>query len=159
MGYDAKQFAKFRYQHPYRTEIEQYKYPQRIYTKADPIPYLPFETTTATLVDTPEALEAMLTELKATKEIAIDLEHHDSRSYIGIVSLMQISTRDKDWIVDTLKPWRRRLECLNEVFTDPDIVKVCKLGETLCASILMRLRFYMEHSWTLFGSKGILGST
>lgn len=75
-------------------------------------------------MDTPEALAAMLTELKTAKEIAIDLEHHDNRSYIGIVSLMQISTRDKDWIVDTLKPWRRQLECLNQVFTDPNILKV-----------------------------------
>ena len=66
----------------------------------------------------------MLQELKQTKEIAIDLEHHDSRSFIGLVSLMQISTRNRDWIVDTLKPWRRKLQCLNEVFADPNIVKV-----------------------------------
>lgn len=66
----------------------------------------------------------MLAELKTAKEMAIDLEHHDNRSYIGMVSLMQISTRDKDWIVDTLKPWRRKLECLNEVFADPGILKV-----------------------------------
>lgn len=66
----------------------------------------------------------MLQELKGAKEIAIDLEHHDSRSYIGIVSLMQISTREKDWVVDTLKPWRRKLQCLNEVFADPKILKV-----------------------------------
>jgi exosome complex exonuclease RRP6 len=95
-----------------------------MYTKADPILFHPFETTTATLVDTPEALDAMLVELKTAKEIAIDLEHHDNRSYIGIVSLMQISTRDKDWIVDTLVPWRRKLACLNEVFADPGILKV-----------------------------------
>jgi len=66
----------------------------------------------------------MLKELKNAKEIAIDLEHHDFRSYIGIVSLMQISTRDKDWIVDTLRPWRRKLQCLNQIFTDPNILKV-----------------------------------
>lgn len=66
----------------------------------------------------------MLAELKTAKEIAVDLEHHDNRSYIGMVSLMQISTRDKDWIVDTLKPWRRKLECLNEVFADPNVLKV-----------------------------------
>ena len=66
----------------------------------------------------------MLQELKQAKEIAIDLEHHDQRSFIGLVSLMQISTRDQDWIVDTLTPWRRKLQCLNEVFADPGIVKV-----------------------------------
>lgn len=95
-----------------------------MYEHQPPREYQPFETTTATFVDTPEALAMMLAELKTAKEIAIDLEHHDNRSYIGIVSLMQISTRDKDWIIDTLKPWRRRLECLNEVFADPDVLKV-----------------------------------
>jgi exosome complex exonuclease RRP6 len=113
-----------RYPHPYETEIKAYDYPKTIYEASEPIPYQPFDSTTATFVDTPEALDAMLAELKTAKEIAVDLEHHDNRSYIGIVSLMQISTRDQDWIVDTLKPWRRKLECLNEVFADPNIVKV-----------------------------------
>jgi exosome complex exonuclease RRP6 len=66
----------------------------------------------------------MLQELKAAKEIAVDLEHHDLHTYTGIVCLMQISTREKDWIVDTLKPWREKLQVLNEVFTDPKILKV-----------------------------------
>jgi exosome complex exonuclease RRP6 len=113
-----------RYPHPYQTEIETYEYPSSVYEYSEPQQYPPFETTTATLVDTPEALATMLSELKTAKEIAIDLEHHDNRSYIGMVSLMQISTREKDWIVDTLKPWRRKLECLNEVFADPSILKV-----------------------------------
>lgn len=113
-----------RYPHPYQLEIEQYRYPESVYTRADPTPYHPFESTTAILVDTEEALDDMLQQLRQANEIAIDLEHHDLRSYIGIVSLMQISTRDQDWIVDTLKPWRRKLQCLNEVFADPGILKV-----------------------------------
>lgn len=67
----------------------------------------------------------MLKELKNATEIAVDLEHHDTRSYVGLVSLMQISTRNQDWIVDTLKPWRQDLQVLNQVFADPKIVKVC----------------------------------
>lgn len=113
-----------RYPHPYEAEIKSYEYPSTVYEHAEPQPPLPFESTTATFVDTPEALAGMLAELKTAKEIAVDLEHHDNRSYIGLVSLMQISTRDKDWIVDTLKPWRRKLQCLNEVFADPNILKV-----------------------------------
>jgi exosome complex exonuclease RRP6 len=112
------------YAHPYQTEIENYRFPDSIYKNSKPIPYSDFESTSATFVDTPAALDEMLAELKKATEIAVDLEHHDWRSYIGIVSLMQISTRNRDWIVDTLKPWRRRLECLNEVFADPNIVKV-----------------------------------
>jgi len=112
------------YPHPYQLEIDNYTYPPTVYTHAEPIKYHPFESTTATWVDTEEALDEMLQELKKADVIAVDLEHHDARSYIGIVCLMQISTRDRDWIVDTLKPWRRKLQCLNEVFTDPSIVKV-----------------------------------
>lgn len=114
----------FRYRHPYETEILQLQYPQAVYQKAEPISYLPLETTSATFVDTVEGVLEMLEELRGATEIAIDLEHHDARSYVGLVSLMQISTRTKDWIVDTLKPWRQNLQVLNEVFTDPKIVKV-----------------------------------
>ena len=114
----------YRFPHPYQLEIEQYNYPSTVYTHAEPTNYHPFESTTATFVDTEEDLDEMLQELKKAKEIAIDLEHHDQRSYIGIVCLMQISTRDRDWIVDTLVPWRRKLQALNEVFADPTIVKV-----------------------------------
>jgi exosome complex exonuclease RRP6 len=115
----------YRHQHPYETEILQLKYPASVYQKADPIPYQPVETSSAIFVDTLEGVLEMLEELKSATEIAVDLEHHDTRSYVGLVSLMQISTRQKDWIVDTLKPWRQSLQVLNEVFADPNIVKVC----------------------------------
>jgi exosome complex exonuclease RRP6 len=118
--------SNIRYDHPYKIEIERYSYPQSVYETAEPVMYHPFDATTATIVDTPEALAEVLAELRNASEIAIDLEHPDTRSFVGIVCLMQISTRDRDWIVDTLKPWRRRLECLNEVFVDPKILKVLK---------------------------------
>lgn len=124
----------FRYRHPYETEISQLKYPNAVYQTADPIHYLPVEGTSATFVDTPEAVQEMLEELKNAKEIAVDLEHHDARSYVGLVSLMQISTRNKDWIIDTLKPWRQDLQVLNEVFADPDIIKVSYNGQSNRAS-------------------------
>ena len=112
------------YQHPYQREIEEYQYPNWVYSTTEPIYYSPFDTTQATFVDDLDGVHAMLEELKGAREVAIDLEHHDTHSYIGIVSLMQISTRDHDWIVDTLKPWRRKLQVLNEVFADPNILKV-----------------------------------
>ena len=114
----------YSYKHPYEVEITGSQYPPTVYTKSEPISSLPFESTKATLVDTPEALKAMLEELKQAKEIAVDLEHHDTHSFVGLVSLMQISTRNRDWIVDTLKPWRTDLQILNEVFADPNVVKV-----------------------------------
>lgn len=112
------------YKHPYETEITEMEYPDRVYKAAEPIPSQPVDTTKATWVDTYEGVLDMLKDLKKADEIAVDLEHHDFRTYTGLVSLMQISTREKDWIVDTLKPWRQQLEVLNEVFADPSIIKV-----------------------------------
>ncbi|TPR09997.1 hypothetical protein CAN33_0054265 [Aspergillus niger] len=112
------------YVNPYEKEIRAAKFPTSSYSVSPPVDYQPWESTKATFVDTLEGVKEMLEELKAAKEIAIDLEHHDVHSYQGLVSLMQISTRDKDWVVDTLKPWREELQVLNEVFTDPNILKV-----------------------------------
>ena len=117
--------TQVRYRHPYETEINASRYPPPTFVRSDPIPYLSYENTKAKLVDTSEAVADMLADLKLAKEIAIDLEHHDEHSYTGLVSLMQISTRENDWVVDTLKPWRQDLQVLNEVFTDPNILKVC----------------------------------
>ncbi|KAJ9654331.1 exosome nuclease subunit [Neophaeococcomyces mojaviensis] len=112
------------YKHPYAYEIEHLEYPPSVYQEASPIPYDDPSNAEPVWVDTQEGVLEMLEELKKAGEIAIDLEHNDKNSYVGLVSLMQISTRDKDWIVDTLKPWRENLQVLNEVFADPNIVKV-----------------------------------
>jgi exosome complex exonuclease RRP6 len=74
-------------------------------------------------VDNRATFQAMLKTLGKAKEIAVDLEHHDYRSYYGFVCLMQISTREQDWIVDTLE-LREELVALNTVFTNPNIMKV-----------------------------------
>lgn len=118
--------GRIRYKHPYETEILNLKYPEHAFEIREPIKYQPIESTTATYVDTYEGVLEMLEELKKATEIAIDTEHHDFRTYSGLLSLMQISTREKDWIVDTLQPWRHKLEVLNEVFADPKIIKVIR---------------------------------
>lgn len=142
---------------PYETEIRAAKYPQKTYKSSPPVDYLPFESTTATFVDTLDGVKEMLSELKAAKEIAIDLEHHDVHSYHGLVSLMQISTRDKDWVVDTLKPWREELQILNEVFTDPKILKVLH-GATMDIIWLQRdLGLYVVGLFDTFHAASALG--
>ncbi|KAG1898234.1 ribonuclease H-like domain-containing protein [Suillus fuscotomentosus] len=77
-------------------------------------------------VSTPSALLSMATKLKTAKEIAVDLEHHSYRTYRGFLCLMQISTREEDFIIDLLVPSVRDSigNALGEIFADPDIVKV-----------------------------------
>lgn len=118
-----------RYGHPYETEIKAFQYPTSVYENTAPIPFIPLDVMEAIFVDTMDGVKNMLQELKMAKEIAVDLEHHDTHSYIGLTSLMQISTRGKDWIVDTLLPWREELQILNEVFADPGILKVRQVHE------------------------------
>jgi exosome complex exonuclease RRP6 len=145
------------YPHPYETEILASEYPKSVYQVSPPVEYLPFESTTATFVDTVEGVKEMLEELKQVKEIAIDLEHHDVHSYHGLVSLMQISTRDKDWVVDTLQPWREDLQMLNEVFADPKILKVLH-GSTMDIIWLQRdLGLYVVGMFDTFHAASALG--
>ncbi|KAI9254611.1 ribonuclease H-like domain-containing protein [Phascolomyces articulosus] len=109
--------------HPYEYEIKHITYPEFMFEEKEPVMYEPFDTTTAAWVDDDESLEKMMDELAKAKEIAIDLEHHNYRSYQGFTCLMQVSTRDHDFIVDTLE-LRDRLWKLNEYFADPNVVKV-----------------------------------
>ena len=95
-----------------------------MFTSAPPISPRSFEETPFSWVSTPEDLAIMLDKLRDAKEIAIDLEYHNYRTFSGFVCLMQISTREEDFVVDTLA-LRQELEELNEVFTNPNIVKVC----------------------------------
>ncbi|CCG80693.1 Exosome complex exonuclease rrp6 [Taphrina deformans PYCC 5710] len=109
--------------HPYAYEIENLKYPDFLFEEHDPVMYKPVEDNEVSWVDTTTKLQAMLDTLKLSREIAVDLEHHDFHSFRGFVCLMQISNRDQDWIVDTLA-LRNDLQVLNEVFTNPSILKV-----------------------------------
>lgn len=111
------------YEHPYQYEIERQEYDSLVLLKSKPIPSQPWDTTEAIWVDNIESLAAMLSDLQGTTEIAVDLEHHDLRSYYGIVCLMQISTRTTDYLIDTLS-LRDELQVLNEVFANPKILKV-----------------------------------
>lgn len=109
--------------HPYRYEIKNIDYPTRMFHSAEPRLPNSFENTPFVWVDTPSEFSTMLEKLRGAEEIAIDLEHHSYRTFYGFVCLMQISTRESDWVVDTIA-LREELEELNEVFTDPNIVKV-----------------------------------
>nr|CDS28287.1 Helicase RNase D C terminal HRDC domain [Hymenolepis microstoma] len=114
------------YDHPYFVELSEFE------NSLEDFEYVPAEfnpkpasldVTPLVFVDSVESLEQMLSDLLTQSEIAVDLEHHSYRTYLGITCLIQISTRSTDYVVDALK-LRGNLEHLNEVFTNPNIVKV-----------------------------------
>jgi len=61
---------------------------------------------------------------ETSQEIAIDLEHHSYRSYQGFTCLMQVSTRVRDFVVDTIKLRPLIGKYLRGVFADSSKVKV-----------------------------------
>ncbi|KAL7288501.1 hypothetical protein TKK_0017466 [Trichogramma kaykai] len=109
--------------HPYEFELDKFEPCENQLQKEEPVMYKPLEETPLIFVDKTEVLETMLCDLKKYKEIAVDLEHHSYRTFQGITCLMQISTYDKDYLIDTLS-LRSKLHVLNEVFTNPKILKV-----------------------------------
>jgi exosome complex exonuclease RRP6 len=119
-----------------------------------PIPYRSFEETPFTWISTPAQLKELIDKLRKAREIALDLEHHSYRTYSGFVCLMQISTREEDWIVDPFE-LRDELEDLNEVFTDPSIVKAGLILAPVATRADVCFRSYMALRATSFGSSRI----
>ncbi|WRT64045.1 uncharacterized protein IL334_000973 [Kwoniella shivajii] len=112
-------------QHPYFYETRHLPYPTSLFIDSQPIPPKSFQETPFEFVDTPEQLELLVEKLKKAKEIAVDLEHHNMRSYSGFTCLIQISTREGDWVIDSLKLRKElRENKLGDVMTDPGIIKV-----------------------------------
>ncbi|GAA6007664.1 hypothetical protein JCM10207_004833 [Rhodosporidiobolus poonsookiae] len=125
--------AYTRYRHPYAAELAALKPPAHFLAPPQkPAPHAQdsFERMPFEWVDSADKLERMVEEIRAVgeegaKDLAIDLEHHDFRTWGGLTCLIQLSTRRKDYVIDALEPSvRDGLEALNEFFTDPEWIKV-----------------------------------
>ncbi|KAG7785833.1 hypothetical protein KL910_000608 [Ogataea haglerorum] len=115
------------YENPYSYEIMNQPYPEWILQQQESFDSIPWkESEEPTWIDNPAQLDDLLVELSRCRVIAVDLEHHDYRTYHGITCLMQLTTdTKKDYLIDPLSPeLRPHLVNLNVIFTDPNIVKV-----------------------------------
>eukprot|EP00345_Euplotes_harpa_P003735 CAMPEP_0168330576 /NCGR_PEP_ID=MMETSP0213-20121227/7820_1 /TAXON_ID=151035 /ORGANISM="Euplotes harpa, Strain FSP1.4" /LENGTH=287 /DNA_ID=CAMNT_0008334187 /DNA_START=179 /DNA_END=1038 /DNA_ORIENTATION=- len=113
--------------HPYEDEIEALnidwnKMVEEVSAITSTLPAAVTESEFA-FIDKLEQLDQFMIEIEGCKELAIDLEYHSYRSYQGFTCLMQLSTREKDYIIDTIA-LRSHLHVLNRVFMDPKVVKV-----------------------------------
>lgn len=75
-----------------------------------------------TVIENKDGLERLAAKLAGEASVAIDTEADSLHSYEGKVCLIQISTRDNNYIVDVLK--FPDLEPLRPVLIDPNIEKV-----------------------------------
>lgn len=109
--------------HPYQYELDHLTIPESLLSKPEPQMYKEMSETKCSFIDTLGDLVALNEKLCKLSEFAVDLEHHSYRSFLGLTCLMQISTREEDFIIDTLE-LRSEMYILNEAFTDPEIIKV-----------------------------------
>lgn len=109
--------------HPYQHELESLSQQYWQLEAQQVAPFKELHESPLIIVENQETFTHMISDLSQSKEIAVDLEHHSFRSYQGFVCLMQISTRNTDYIVDTLKVWDH-MNGLLDIFTNPNIVKV-----------------------------------
>ncbi|GME85164.1 unnamed protein product [Ambrosiozyma monospora] len=117
------------YLNPYSYEIMNQPYPDWILQplpKYDSAPWSSSADDQPQIITTLEQLKTLIEDLRKSKVIGVDLEHHDFRTYHGLTCLIQITSESKvDYIVDPLAPEvRENLKLINEVFADPQIVKV-----------------------------------
>uniref|UniRef100_A0A672RAU3 Exosome complex component 10 n=1 Tax=Sinocyclocheilus grahami TaxID=75366 RepID=A0A672RAU3_SINGR len=119
----TKEHVDDMFSHPYQYELDHLVMPESLKCKPDVQMYKSLAESTCQFINTLDDLVALNEKLAKMCEFAVDLEHHSYRSFLGITCLMQISTREEDFIIDTLE-LRSEMYILNEIFTDPAIVKV-----------------------------------
>ncbi len=90
------------------------------------------EETPLTFVETVQTLQSMVQHLATAKEVALDLEHHHYRSFQGFTCLMQLSTRQDDFIVDTLALRTDLGAALTPIFADPKVSERFLLLQASC---------------------------
>uniref|UniRef100_A0AC35TPK5 HRDC domain-containing protein n=1 Tax=Rhabditophanes sp. KR3021 TaxID=114890 RepID=A0AC35TPK5_9BILA len=110
-------------EHPYFAELKDIEVDGKLLKEQSVLVIDPCEQVELTFIDTVKGLEELIVFLNKQEEFAVDLEHHDLRSFLGITCLIQISTAFKDFIIDPFPIWNEMWQ-LNEPFTDPAILKV-----------------------------------
>lgn len=73
-------------------------------------------------VDTPEALEEIIADLRRWHQIAVDTESNGLHAYQEQVCLIQISTPETDYLIDPLT--LSDLHALEPIFANPEVEKV-----------------------------------
>ncbi|XP_057956377.1 protein RRP6-like 3 isoform X2 [Malania oleifera] len=109
--------------HPYEAEIlSLLENPRLNFSFVDGRIYLE-KSESYVWVDTKTRLQELADSLSREKIFAVDTEQHSLRSFLGFTALMQVSTQNEDYLVDTIA-LHDSMGVLRPVFSDPNICKV-----------------------------------
>ncbi|CAI5478797.1 unnamed protein product [Closterium sp. Yama58-4] len=96
----------------------------------------PLEDTPFAYIETREQLASMAEEIQGEREVAVDLENHNYRSFQGFLCVLQLSTRRKDYVVDAISLRAHIGHLLGPMFADTRIVKVRPREPQLLGQVL-----------------------
>lgn len=144
------------YSHPYDYELTLWKPEESMLSTVKVTKPLPFSETPYLFVETEDQLNSLMEDLSKVKELAVDLEHHSYRTFMGFTCVLQISTWEKDYVVDALK-LRDRLHVLNDVFTNPAILKVFHGADSDIEWLQRDLSVYVVNMFDTYQASKLLG--
>eukprot|EP00817_Percolomonadidae_sp_ATCC50343_P002531 CAMPEP_0117420978 /NCGR_PEP_ID=MMETSP0758-20121206/2193_1 /TAXON_ID=63605 /ORGANISM="Percolomonas cosmopolitus, Strain AE-1 (ATCC 50343)" /LENGTH=832 /DNA_ID=CAMNT_0005202889 /DNA_START=14 /DNA_END=2512 /DNA_ORIENTATION=+ len=133
--------------HPYYEELQQFEPKDNHCTPPTKLK-MPegLDVVNCTWIDNSEELNMLANMLDGEPIFAIDLEHHNYRSYLGITCLMQISTRKEDYLIDTLA-LHEDIQRLNTSFTNENIIKVMHGADNDILWMQRDLGLYIVNMW------------
>jgi ribonuclease D len=82
-------------------------------------------------IDSEKALESTRDELKVEQLIAVDAEFNNEDSFLGMICVLQLSTKVCDYVIDCLKLHNYIYTYLGPIFRDPTITKLVFSGNDL----------------------------
>lgn len=142
--------------HPYEFELQKFTPPDELLQRKEvqSMPK-PIENTPYLYVNTKEQLELAVNELRNVKELAIDVEHHSQRTFLGLTCIVQMSSRTKDYIFDAIV-LRDEMHLLNEILTNPRIVKILHGADSDILWLQRDLSLYIVNMFdTHLGAKAL----
>ncbi|KAF0991915.1 hypothetical protein HZS_2098 [Henneguya salminicola] len=119
----AKHGSKIDSNHPYIYEIHMFQPVMELLSTRSLTPPSKLADTPLTYIDTIEGLNRVHSTLYECDAFSFDLEAHGIRSYQGFTCLLQISTKNEDFVIDTIA-LHDEIHVLNDVFSNPTILKV-----------------------------------
>ena len=108
-------------------------------------------------VDTPVALVAAVTELTGLPRLAIDIEHHSVHTYSGLTCLIQISTGQKEYLIDCIALRNELDTVLGPLLSSPAVLKVLHGGSGDVLWLLRDFNIRLLNVFDTFECSQLLG--
>lgn len=108
-------------------------------------------------VNTLAALREVVVKLASAKAVAVDVEHNHTRSYLGLICLVQLSDGASDWLIDAIA-MHDYMHMLAPIFCDEQILKVMHGAESDVLWLQRDFHIYCVNVFdTARASQGVTG--